>query len=49
MMVLVGNYTSTTQLGSYLMVLEQQKRFSKTPPAFALQLHGVSISMEFWS
>ena len=31
------------------MVLELQKRCSKTPPPFALQLHGVGSSMEFWS
>jgi len=29
--------------------LELQKRCSKTPPPFALQLHGVGSSKEFWS
>jgi hypothetical protein len=48
-MAKVGNYTSTPRLGSYLVVLEQQKRYSKTPPSFALQLHRVGNSMEFWS
>ena len=31
------------------MESELQKRCSKTPPPFALQLHGVGSSMEFWS
>ena len=31
------------------MELELQKRCSKTPPPFALQLHGVGSSKEFWS
>ena len=31
------------------MALELQKRCSKTPPPFALQLHGVGSSKEFWS
>jgi hypothetical protein len=31
------------------MVLEEQKRCSKTPPPFVLQLHGVGSSMELWS
>jgi len=29
--------------------LELQKRCSKTPPPFALQLHGVGSAKEFWS
>jgi hypothetical protein len=46
-MAKVGNYTSTPRLDSYLVVLEQQKRYSKTPPKFALQPHRVGNSMEF--
>jgi hypothetical protein len=46
---LVGNYAPTPRAGSYWTVLEQQKRYSKTPPPIALQLHGVVNSTEFWS
>jgi len=45
----VSNYPSTPGGGSKERVLEQQKMCSKTSPLFALQLHGVDSSMEFWS
>jgi hypothetical protein len=38
---LVGNYTPTPEEGSYLLVLEQQKRCSKTLHLFAVHLYGV--------
>jgi hypothetical protein len=49
LITLVGNYIRTARLVSYLVVPDQQKRCSKTPPPFVLQLHGVGSFIEFWS